>query len=221
VALTRSIEQVIFDLDGVLLDTEPLYTIATASVASRFGKTYDWSIKRSCIGRGALDAARIIIDRLGLPLSPDQLIEQRDRVLVGLLETAAAFPGAESFSRSLFARGVPMAIATSTDAGLFAVKASPHQAWLSIFKVVVCGDDPRVVHSKPAPDIFFAAAQDLHADPAVCLVVEDSPFGVEAALQAGMQVIAIPDPAMDRARYAGAHLIVAGFAELAPELLGL
>jgi pseudouridine-5'-monophosphatase len=221
VALSRPIHYVIFDLDGVLLDTEPLYTTATAAVASRFGKTYDWSIKRACIGRGTRDAARIIIDGLGLPLSPDELIRERDRTLVGLLETVAAIPGAESFTRALASRGVSMAIATSTESELFARKAIPHRAWLSIFEGIVCGDDPRVLHSKPAPDIFLAAAQDLHADPTRCLVVEDSPFGVAAALDAGMQVIAMPDPAMDHAVYAGAHLIVAGFADLTPELLGV
>jgi pseudouridine-5'-monophosphatase len=84
----------------------------------------------------------------------------------------------------------------------------------------VCGDDPRVARAKPAPDIFLAAAQDLGAPPADCLVFEDSPFGVEAARAAGMQVIALPDPAMDRARYAPADAIVAGFGELTLDRLG-
>lgn len=211
---------VIFDLDGVLLDTEPLYTEATAEVAARFGKIYDWSVKRDCIGRGTLDASRIIIDRLGLPLSPEALTAARDARLIELFATAKAIPGAEAFTRELARRGVPMAIATSTDSALFAVKAAPHAAWLSIFDAVVCGDDPRVRHAKPAPDIFLAAADSLRTTPAQCLVIEDSPFGVEAALAAGMQVIAIPDPAMDRALFARAHAIVDGFADLTPEMLG-
>jgi len=218
--LARRSRFAIFDLDGVLLDTEPLYTDATAQVAARFGKVYDWSVKRDCIGRGTLEAARIIVAALALPLSPEALVVERDRVLTDLVARSPAIAGAESFTRALAERGVPLAIATSTEAPLFAIKAARHRDWLSIFRAAVCGDDPRVARSKPAPDIFLAAAQDLGAPPAECLVFEDSPFGVEAARAAGMQVIALPDPAMDRARYTNADVVVAGFAALRPEALG-
>lgn len=209
----------IFDLDGVLLDTEPLYTQAIARVAARFGRRYDWSVKADCIGRGTSEAAAIIVERLELPLSPAQLIRERDEILIGLFATAPAMAGAEAFSRALAARGVPLAIATSTERALYEVKAAPHRAWLSMFDVVVCVDDPRVARPKPAPDIFLAAAADLRARPSDCLVFEDSPFGVAGARQAGMRVIALPDPAMDRARYAAAEAVVDGFAALTPELL--
>ena len=218
--LSRRPRYAIFDLDGVLLDTEPLYTEATAAVAARFGKVYDWSVKRDCIGRGTLEAARIIVDALALPLTPEALVHERDAHLTALVARAPAMRGAEAFTRALAARGVPLAIATSTEAPLFAVKAARHRDWLGIFGAAVCGDDPRVARSKPAPDIFLAAAQDLGAPPESCLVFEDSPFGVEAARAAGMQVIALPDPAMDRARYARASAVVAGFAELTLDLAG-
>jgi pseudouridine-5'-monophosphatase len=209
----------IFDLDGVLLDTEPLYTQATAQVAARYGKIYDWSVKRDCIGRGTLEAAHIIVEALGLPLSPQALVHERDCLLIELVARAPAVAGAEAFTRALADRGVPLAIATSTEAPLFAIKAARHREWLAIFGAAVCGDDPRVARPKPAPDIFLAAARDLGAPPETCLVFEDSPFGVEAARAAGMQVIALPDPAMDRARYARADAVVAGFAELTTDLL--
>src|SRR5262245_22967105 len=103
----------IFDLDGVLLDTEPLYTQATAEVAARFGRVYDWSVKRECIGRGTLEAARIIIDALSLPLSPEALVHERDLLLTDLVARAPAISGAEGFTRALADRAVPLAIATS------------------------------------------------------------------------------------------------------------
>lgn len=214
-----SVQHVIFDLDGVLLDTEPLYTQAIARVAGRFGKTYDWSVKAECIGRGTLEAASIIVEALALPMPPSELIRERDALLIELFATARPMPGAEAFSRALAARGARLAIATSTERRLFAVKAAPHQPWLSAFHAVVCGDDPRVARAKPAPDIFLAAAADLGAPPAACVVLEDSPFGVAGAHAAGMRVIALPDPAMDRARYAEADLIAGSFADLTPEML--
>src|SRR3954447_4972641 len=153
--LARRSRFAIFDLDGVLLDTEPLYTRATAQVAARFGKVYDWSVKRDCIGRGTLEAAGIIVEALGLPLTPAALVDERERLLIELVARAAAMPGAEAFSRALADRGVPLAIATSTEAPLYAIKAARHRDWLSIFGAEVCGDDPRVVRAKPAPDIFL------------------------------------------------------------------
>jgi len=218
--LLRRPRYAIFDLDGVLLDTEPLYTDATAQVAARFGKVYDWSVKRDCIGRGTLEAAQIIVDALALPLSPAALVAERDVRLVELFMNAPAIAGAESFTRALAARGVPLAIATSTEAPLYAIKIAPHRPWLGIFGATVCGDDPRVTRAKPAPDIFLAAARDLGAAPADYLVFEDSPFGVEAARAAGMQVIALPDPAMDRGRYAHADAMVTGFGELTLASIG-
>src|SRR5262245_27688369 len=113
--LSRRPRCAIFDLDGVLLDTEPLYTEATAQVAARFGKVYDWSIKRDCIGRGTLEAACIIVEALALPLPPEALVEERDRLLVALVARAPAVPGAEAFTRALGERGVPLGIATSTE----------------------------------------------------------------------------------------------------------
>jgi pseudouridine-5'-monophosphatase len=218
VKLERPVTHAIFDLDGVLLDTEPLYTQAMAVVAARFGKRYDWSVKGQLIGRGTLEAARIIVEALELPLSPEELVRERDQSLIPLLATATALSGAEDFTRALAARGLPMGIATSTEARLYAIKAAPHRRWLGQFAAVVCGDDPRVRRSKPAPDIFLAAAADLGADPGSCLAFEDSPFGVEAALAAGMQVVALPDPAMDVDRYTGAHLVVSGFDALSAAL---
>jgi pseudouridine-5'-monophosphatase len=221
VRLPRAVTAVIFDLDGVLLDTEALYTDATAAVAARHGKVFDWSIKRQCIGRDTEDAAQIIVDALLLPLSPMELVRLRDEKLVPLLAGVAPMPGAGAFTRALAARGVPMAIATSTPSNHFAIKAASHRAWLGSFAATVCGDDPRVQRGKPAPDIFLAAAASLGVAPSECVVFEDSPFGVEGALHAGMQAVAMPDSAMDRARYAGAALVVSGFAEVSLRDLGL
>lgn len=216
-SLTMPIAAVIFDMDGVLLDTEPLYLRAIAEVAARYGKVYDWTVKGQCIGRGTLEAAQVIVDALDLPLAPLALVHERDQILLPLLAKAAPMPGAVAFTRALATRGVPMAVATSSESSILDVKLTLHREWFRIFRAIVCGDNPRVVRAKPAPDIFLAAASDLGAAPETCVVFEDSPFGVAGALAAGMQVVAMPDPALDRARFVGAHAIVTGFADVTPD----
>jgi len=212
------ITHVLFDLDGVLLDTERLYTQAIDSIAARFGKTYDWSVKRLAMGRDARIASQIIIDRLGLPLTAEAFLAERDPLLEVLFARTEELPGAERFVRLLNERGVPMAVATSSDRHLFELKARPH-AWFSLFGAVVCGDDPRVAAKKPAPDIFLTAARDLGADPARCLVFEDSVAGVEAARAAGMRVVALPDAALGRDGFGVVHGFVGSWAEATLELL--
>jgi pseudouridine-5'-monophosphatase len=212
--LKKPVAGVIFDMDGVLLDTEPLYLTAIAEVAARYGKVYDWSVKSQCIGRGTVEAAQVIIDALKLPLSPRELVHERDLILVPLLRQVGPMPGAPEFTRALAASGVPMAVATSSESVILGDKLTLHREWFMIFRSIVCGDNPRVVRPKPAPDIFLVAAEDLGVPPAGCVVFEDSPFGVQGALAAGMQVVAMPDPALDRGRFAGAQRIVSGFSEV-------
>ena len=219
--LPRPVRHVLFDLAGVLLDTEPLYTQAIAAVAGRFGKRYDWTIKSQCIGRGTIEAARIIVDALELPLSASELIDERDRTLVPLMATAAALPGARA---SACAGRAGRADGDRHQHRGGALRREGRLAPELAIAVRGCGVRRRSARRapKPAPDIFLAAAASLGAEPATCLVFEDSPFGVDAALAAGMQVVALPDPAMDRARYQGAHLVLGGFAELPSlEALGL
>ncbi len=201
-------------MDGVLLDTEPIYTEVTNRITSRYGKPFDWSVKADMLGRPAMDSAEYLIAKMDLPIRPEDYLRERTPMLEELLATASAIPGAEVFTRELHRRGIPIAVATSTDLRLFGVKTSGHREWFSIFKTIVCGDDPRVRRGKPAPDIFLAAAQSLGVDPSSCVVVEDSPLGVAAALAAGMRVIGFPDPRMDRARFAECHLIVGSYEEL-------
>jgi HAD superfamily hydrolase (TIGR01509 family) len=219
--IERSPRCFIFDLDGVLLDTEPFYTEVTQAIVAEYGKTFDWSVKQHMIGRHALDAARYLVDALDLPITAENYLERRVTLLEERFVRSPAKPGAEAFTRKAAAAGVPMAIATSSERRQFEMKSTLHREWFSLFGCTVTGDDPRVARGKPAPDIFLQAAEDLGAVPAECLVFEDAPSGVAAACAAGMQVVALPDPAMDRAKYEAADLIVAGFEDLTLADLGL
>lgn len=218
--LVRRPSHVIFDLDGVLLDTEPLYTRATQEVVGEFGAVFDWSVKGGMIGRSDIEGARYLVAALGIPLEPEEYLRRRKPILDALFESAGEIPGARAFVGELANRRVPLGLATSSARYQFELKTRGHR-WFDVFQAVVCGDDPRIFALKPAPDIFLVTARELGVDPADCLVVEDSLAGVEAALAAGMQVVALPDPEMDAERYAHAHLVVRSFGELSTDDLGL
>ena len=204
---------VIFDLDGTLVDSEQMYTEATQAVVGEFGATFDSTIKQKVMGRGAIAAGRILVEALDLPITPEEFIKLREPHLRRLFPEVMPLPGVVELVQALAFCKVPMAVATSSPRELVELK-SRHHAWFEAFDVVVCGDDPRLKRSKPAPDIFLLAAADLGADPEHCLVFEDAPAGVQAALAAKMQVVAIPMPIMNRADYAGADLLIDGYGDL-------
>src|SRR5262249_54845960 len=143
------------------------------------------------------------------------------RLLRDLMPQANATPGAVELTEALAARRVPQAIASSSPTHLYERKSMRHREWFQVFDAIVLGDDPRIVNGKPAPDIFLLAAELPGGAARECVGVEASPAGVAAAHAAGMQAIAVPDPAMDRARFAGAELIVESLAAMAPADLGL
>ncbi len=213
-------EHVIFDLDGVLLDTEPVYTRATQQILDEFGKVFDWSVKGNMIGRSSLDGARYLMQALDVPLAPEEYLARRRPLLDRMFPEVDEIAGASSFVRTLAERRVPMVVATSGESALTRLKVERH-AWFDAFRAIISGDDPRVSALKPAPDIFLVAAAELGADPQSCLVFEDSLAGVEAARAAGMQVVALPDPQMDASRYTDAHVVIQSYADLDPAELGL
>jgi pseudouridine-5'-monophosphatase len=203
----------IFDMDGVLLDTEPLYTVAYDEVMAPYGQRLDWETKQAIMGRPAPISTRYVIDKFGLPLTPEEFIARRKPILERLFERSPAMPGAEQFVLSRRRAGQRLAVATSTFRPLFEVKTKAH-AWFTAFEAVVCGDDPAVERPKPAPDIFAVAASRLGLSASDCIVFEDSPAGVEAAVASGARVIALVDPGVERGLYRGAERIIESWAEL-------
>jgi pseudouridine-5'-monophosphatase len=208
------ITHVIYDNDGLLLDTEPFYTKAHEILAARFNKVFDWSVKSKMIGLRAEDSAKVIIGSLQLPFSITEYLEERKHLLEAMFPQAEPMPGAVRLTRHLYQHSIPQAVATSSDRFYFDLKIMRHQEWFKIFRCVILGDDPEIERGKPAPDIFLLAAKRLQADPSHCLVVEDSPAGIEAARAAGMFAIAVPDPHMDDSEYSRAHQIIRNLNEL-------
>jgi pseudouridine 5'-phosphatase len=204
---------VIFDLDGTLVDTEPLYTLAAERILARFGRIFDFGIKRQIMGGGPLVGARFVVEHLGIPLTPEEYLSEREALVREASKTARAMPGATQLIEALHARGIPLAIGTSSSRELCEVKLAA-QVFGSRFHTIACSDDPGVLEAKPAPDIFLTAARGLGASPERCLVFEDTPKGVAAARAAGMDVIAVVDALMRQEDYSGALRVVGSLEEI-------
>ena len=178
---------VIFDMDGVLIDTEPLYTIAYNRVMEPWGVTLDIETKRECMGRPPSFSVRHVIQKFGLGLTYEEFMVRRKPIMDELLAHAPPMPGAPELVHWLAERKTPIAVATSTFSDLFELKTRGHD-FFDRFDIIVKGDDVEIERPKPAPDIFLLAARRLNVAIDECGVLEDSPAGIEAARASGGQV---------------------------------
>ena len=214
----KPITHVIYDLDGLLLDTESFNEKVNKEIAQRYGKTFDTTVKLKIAGRPTFDSAKIVIDSLHLPLSIEEYLNERNQLLYPLYSQVKTLPGAINLTQHLHRQSIPQAIATSSSLHHFEMKTTHYPEWIELFDEIVVGDDPAIKNGKPAPDIFLLAAQRLNAPVEKCLVFEDSLAGMQAALAAKISVVVIPPPDFQRDLYQGAAQILNSLTEFQPQL---
>lgn len=217
----KNIKAVIFDMDGVLLDTEPIYTDVTQAVLNDFNKRFEWSLKAKMIGRNNIEAATILIEELKIPITPQAFLDRQEIYFNKMFPRCEPMPGVVDFVKQLKERDIPMAVATSSSNHFFTIKTERHRDWFQLFSTIVTGDDSEVKACKPAPDLFLTAANRLKVEPENCLVFEDAVTGIQAGKTAGMSVIAIPDEHMDRKAYIIADRVISNFEEIDLNELGI
>ncbi|PHH87210.1 hypothetical protein CDD83_9177 [Cordyceps sp. RAO-2017] len=211
----------LFDMDGLLLDTEDLYTLCINMVLEKYGRPkLPWSLKAKLQGRPGPQANKLLQDWAQLPIGQEEYLGMLTELQQKIFPTTKPLPGVVDLLGALdraTASGGPVhvALATSSHSGNFKVKTAHLADVFSVFPPErrVLGDDARLRpgRGKPLPDIFLLALRTINDSlpegeapirPDECLVFEDSVPGVEAGRRAGMRVVWCPHP-MLKAEYTG------------------
>jgi HAD superfamily hydrolase (TIGR01509 family) len=184
------IEAVIFDLDGVLLQSEEVWDSVRESYVRERGGRYDDEVQRAMMGMSAPEWSSFLHDEAGVPDDPDTI--NRDvveRMLAAYRRELPLLPGAKEAVRRA-AEAFRLGLASSSNREIF--EAVLELAGLAdCFRATVSSEE--VARGKPAPDVYLEAAQRLGVPPEACAAVEDSHSGIASAKAAGMRVIAIPN----------------------------
>jgi beta-phosphoglucomutase len=187
-----AVRAVIFDLDGVLVSTDEFHYRAWQRLADEEGIAFDRRANRRLRGVGRMESLEIMLERSPRPYAPEEkaaLAERKNRYYRESLEALApgdVLPGVREVLRALKARGVKVAVASSSRN---APEILRRTGLADVADATADGND--ITHSKPDPEVFLVAAARLGLAPAECLVVEDAASGVEAAAAAGMRSLAI------------------------------
>ncbi len=186
------IRAVIFDLDGVILDSQRLATDAWTRAVATFGYRLTADLNLQLIGRNARDSDAILRAALGADFPVDAVRQTARQFFSDLTQERGipVKPGVEALLSFLEARAVRTAVATSSSRAGCA-RHLQRANLLQRFAVLVCGDE--VKEGKPSPEIFLTAARLLGTSPEACIVLEDSFTGIRAAHAAGMIPIMVPD----------------------------
>jgi HAD superfamily hydrolase (TIGR01509 family) len=208
----------LYDLDGLMVDSEPIHEVATEKVLNKYGHTRSdipEKIRKDFYGKRLKDIAEEVVKALGLEIDPLTWTEERHQFFLeligggvplmdGLLESIAYFRG----------RGMLLAVVSSGDRR-HVKKMLDVNGLESSFDKVINGDDVTV--GKPDPQCYLKGAAALGVEPGECIVLEDAAAGISAGVAGGMKVIAVRN--VHNANYDGAHAVIENLAKIDDKLL--
>jgi HAD superfamily hydrolase (TIGR01509 family) len=207
---------VIFDMDGVLVDSEAVWDDVRQEFTEERGGHWHEGAQRDMMGMSSVEWSRYVRDRLGVDMDPAEISQEvADRVADVYRENLPLLPGAVEAVRSLAARW-PLGLASSSNRHVIDLVLDL-AGIADAFQVTVSSEE--VAAGKPAPDVYLETARRLNTDPAACVAIEDSTNGIRSAHAAGMAVVAVPNhdfpPAPDALELADEQL--GSLRELTPE----
>lgn len=249
----KPVTHCIFDMDGLLLDTEFIYEKSIRAICESFDKDYRCDVRLKVMGTTEQNTARTVIDEIGLPLTVTDFLHRLNELVRVEFKHVNLMKGADRLIQHLHESNVKFCLATSSGEEIAKIKMSSHCELFKLFSHYVMGStDPEVKRGKPAPDIFLVAAArfDDKPDPSKCIVFEDSPNGIRAAIAAGkhvklldrfcryiqssnhfnalfilktpgMQAVMVPDKIVGPEKRTEATIVLESLEQFQPELFGL
>jgi len=212
------VDAVVFDLDGVIVDSEQVWDDVRETYTREHGGTYTDRATRDMMGMSSLEWSRYMAEELGVPGTPDEInAAVVERMLERYGSAPPLIPGAVEAVRRVAAQW-PLAIASSSNPELIEVVIRV-SGLADVFETAVSSQE--VPRGKPAPDVYLEAARRLGIDAARCAAVEDSHNGIRSARAAGMRVVAVPNPHFppDDEALAEADVVLRSIDELTPAVI--
>lgn len=207
---------VVFDLDGLLVDSEPVQEKAIRATLEEFGVVLGKDAFKGMVGISTRDNFLAVLKERGAFTTIDQLIEIKSRRYLELIPCLEPMPGALDLIQALAEQGIPMAVASSSP--IRDVEASLDAVGMARYLAAVVGGD-QVARTKPAPDVYLAAVERLGLRPAQCVALEDAGPGVAAAAAAGLAVVAVPNQHTREHDFRASSLLLSSLRGLTPARL--
>lgn len=211
------INAVIFDMDGVMIDSEPLWEKTERILLARRSIDYSPDYRDKIVGLNQRDSGRLLVETFDLDETVDDIINERISILTSIYEKELELiPALVPLLEQLARKGYRLAVASSSPLRVVTFVLdmfSLHNHFLT----VVSGDS--VGNGKPHPDIYLHTAEMLGVVPAECVAIEDSINGLRSAKGAGMYCIAIPDKRLTPDQFKSADVILDSLRELTPETI--
>lgn len=211
------LQAIVFDLDGLMVDSEPLAYRAWQQALRPLGHEMSEATFGRLIGHRLAESAQMVVDIYQLPLAAAELAEREEAAMMALLPTAAipVMPGLLALLAEISRRGLCWGVATSSHRA-YARLILQRLNLLESCQALVTGEE--VSHPKPAPDVYLLAAERLGAPPHLCMALEDSVPGGRAAVAAGMMTVAVPNNGATAADFPFAHHVFSSLEEVAGRL---
>jgi beta-phosphoglucomutase-like phosphatase (HAD superfamily) len=212
------IDAVVFDMDGVLVDSEQVWDDVRERYTRESGGTYTDSATRDMMGMSSTEWSRYMAEQLHVPGTPEEINAAIVERMLGRYGTAPPLIAGAVAAVQRCAERWPLAVASSSNPELIAVVLDS-AGLRELFPVTVSSQE--VARGKPAPDVYLEAARRLRVEAARCAAVEDSHNGIRSAKAAGMRIVAAPNPHFppDAAALAEADVVLRSIAELTAQVV--
>ena len=214
----KEITAVIFDMDGVLIDSQPLHYMADVESMKKYGVYKEQEFYEKYAGTTTPDRMRALNELFKLNADVDEMVAVREQMILDIMKKEEISPvrGITELLKSIKSKGMTTAVASSSGYELINMVLEK-LGIAQYFDCITSGID--VKHGKPAPDVFLLAAERINKSPEECVVVEDSENGVNAAVAAGMKSVGYINPTSGKQCLDKANIVIDDFRKIDADVI--